>query len=69
MKTLIKHCANWAALLIMVVSACEPIEDRMDIGGAITAEQLDITATLVQVGGKNSNKVVLDNRSPVLSSW
>ncbi|WP_353128141.1 hypothetical protein [Parapedobacter pyrenivorans] len=69
MKTFIKHCAKWAVLSIMAVSACEPIEDRMEMGGAIAAEQLDITATLIQVDGKNSNKVVLDNRSPVLSSW
>lgn len=69
MKTFIKHCPKWAALLIMAVSACEPIEDRMEMGGAINAEQLDITATLIQVDGKNSNKVALDNRSPVLSNW
>src|SRR5690606_11895044 len=69
MKTFMKHCANWAALLIMAVSACEPIEDRMDMGGAITAEQLDVTATLVVVDGKRSNKVVLNNKSPLLSSW
>ncbi len=69
MKNLFKRCASWAALLTMICSACEPIEDRMEMGGAITAEQLEITATPVVVDGKNSNKVVLDNRSPVLSSW
>jgi len=69
MKTFIKNWAYWAIALLVVFSACEPIEDRMEMGGAITAEQLDITATLIQVDGKNSNKVALDNRSPVLSSW
>lgn len=69
MKTFISNWAPWALALVAVFSACEPIEDRMEMGGAITAEQLDITATLIQVDGKNSNKVALDNRSPVLSSW
>ncbi|WP_134088497.1 hypothetical protein [Olivibacter sp. XZL3] len=48
---------------------CDPMEDRLGIGGAITAEQLDISATPIVIDGKNTNKVVLDNRSPVLSSW
>lgn len=69
MKTFIKNWGHWAITLLVVFSACEPIEDRMEMGSAITAEQLDITATLIQVDGKNSNKVALDNRSPVLSSW
>lgn len=55
--------------IFLVSAACEPIEDRMEMGSAITAEQLQITATPVVVDGKNSNKVVLDNKSPVLSSW
>lgn len=55
--------------IFLLVAACEPIEDRMEMGNAITAEQLQITATPVVVDGKNSNKVVLDNKSPVLSSW
>ncbi|MGV3762035.1 hypothetical protein [Parapedobacter sp.] len=69
MKTFITKWAHWAFALLVAFSACEPIEDRMEMSGAITAEQLDVTATLIQVDGKNSNKVALDNRSPVLSSW
>lgn len=48
---------------------CEPIEDRMELGSAIGAEQLDISATVLTVNGKKSNKVVVNNNSPVLSSW
>ncbi|WP_262246835.1 hypothetical protein [Parapedobacter soli] len=58
-----------ALLVTTAYTACDPIENRLDIGGAITAEELNITATPIVVGGKNSNKVVLDNKSPVLSSW
>ena len=56
-------------LFAAVLVACDPIEDRQPMGNAITAEQLNITATPVVVNGKNSNKIVLENHSPVLSLW
>lgn len=59
------------ALCMMAIAlvACEPIEDRDSIGGAITADQLNIKATPIVVNGKNGNMVVLENHSPVLSAW
>lgn len=57
------------SILGFLLIGCDPIEDRMELGSAITADQLDITATPLIVDGKKSNKVILDNRSPVLSSW
>ncbi|MFZ4261980.1 hypothetical protein ACFRAE_08055 [Sphingobacterium sp. HJSM2_6] len=48
---------------------CEPIEDRMELGSAITAEQLELSATPLMVNGKRSNKIIVDNKSQVLSSW
>ncbi|PRD55969.1 hypothetical protein [Sphingobacterium gobiense] len=57
------------SILSFLLIGCEPIEDRMGPGSAITADQLNITATQIIVDGKRSNKVVLDNKSPVLSSW
>ncbi|PRD47552.1 hypothetical protein [Sphingobacterium haloxyli] len=57
------------SILGFLLVGCEPIEDRMGPGSAITADQLNITATQIIVDGKRSNKVVLDNKSPVLSSW
>src|SRR5690606_12398057 len=59
----------FCAALLLGLAACEPMEDRLSMGGGITEEQLDVTATPVVVNGKNSNKIVVDNRSPVLSSW
>lgn len=53
----------------LIILACDPIEDRINIGSGITAEQLNISATPIVVNGKKSNKVVLVNNSPVLSSW
>lgn len=57
------------SILSFVLIGCDPVEDRMNLGPAITADQLAITATPVMVDGKKSNKVILDNKSPVLSSW
>ena len=65
-----KRLILYAGLLFTATyMACDPIEDRLSIGGAISADQLAVTATPVVVDGKNSNKVVLNNESPVLSSW
>ncbi|WDF67307.1 hypothetical protein PQ465_13435 [Sphingobacterium oryzagri] len=54
---------------VLWLFGCEPIENRLDIGSAISADQLQLTATPLIVDGKKSNKVILDNKSPVLSSW
>lgn len=67
MNNLIKYI-----FLVFVLSfaiSCEPIEKRLELGSAITADQLDITAVPLMVNGKRSNKVILDNKSPVLSLW
>jgi len=48
---------------------CDPLEDRLDMGNSITAEQLDVSVTPIVIDGKNTNKVILENRSPILSSW
>lgn len=57
------------ACAFMVMFSCEPIEDRMDLGSQISDKDLNITATPLIVNGKKSNKVILNNNSPVLSSW
>lgn len=59
----------YSMLFAVTLMACDPIEDRQSMEGAITADQLDIKATPVVVDGKNSNKIILENNSPVLSLW
>ncbi len=56
-------------LVMFLFAACEPVEDRLPMGNPITAEQLEISATPLVVNGKRSNKIVMENHSPVLSSW
>jgi hypothetical protein len=57
-----------AAIMMMV--ACDPIEDRDVMSGAITANDLQISATPVLVNGKKSNSIMLNSDGVgCLSSW
>lgn len=56
-------------LAAMAFTACDPIEDRLDIGGAISADDLELSATPIVVDGLNSNEVIVENNSPTLSRW
>lgn len=59
---------TWGALALL--GACSPIEDDDTHGLAdIAADELVITATPVVENGVNSNKIVVENRSAVLSEW
>lgn len=58
-----------AFMFFILGTACDPVEDRLPMGEALTAEQLDIAVTPVLVNGKRSNKIVMENHSPVLSNW
>jgi len=65
-KTLIYSLV--AAAMMMV--ACDPAEDRAVLSGAITADDLQISATPVKVDGKNSNSIALNSDGVgCLSSW
>jgi len=59
------------AILIGLVlfTGCDPVENRDKMTGAITAEQLNISVTAQEVNGVKSNKLILENHSPVLSHW
>jgi hypothetical protein len=56
-------------LFMGILTACDPLEDRDTLTGAITADQLDISATPILVNGLRSNKIVLINHSPVSCEW
>ncbi|GHT35383.1 hypothetical protein AGMMS49574_24670 [Bacteroidia bacterium] len=50
--------------------ACDPIENRDELSGAITADQLNITAVPEIRDGVNSNYIhVSSDGNPVLPSW
>jgi hypothetical protein len=65
-KSIIFSMFVGAAMLI----ACNPIEDRDTMTGAITADQLKLSATPVVKDGVNSNYIDLNSEgNACLSSW
>lgn len=64
-----KSIIYFILLAVMTFIACDPVSDSESVGGAITAEQLEISATPIVINGVNTNKVILTNHSPVLSNW
>lgn len=60
-------------LLLLLVSlsfvSCDPIEDREEMTGSITPEQIQATVRLEQIGGKNVNKVMFECSSPINCTW
>ena len=62
-----KKYIGYITLLISTFTlvSCESVEDRLDIGGFISAEQLTVTATPLMINGKATNKVIVNNASPV----
>ena len=56
-------------LLLLLVSlsfvACDPIEDREEMTGSITPEQIQATVRFEQIGGKNVHKVMYKCSSPI----
>jgi len=56
--------------LALLIVACDPVEDRDTLSGALTADQVQISATPQVVDGKNSNYIELNSDGVgVLSSW
>lgn len=56
--------------LATLTIACDPVEDRKTLTGALTADQVQISAIPQVVDGKNSNYIDLNSDGVgVLSSW
>jgi hypothetical protein len=55
----------------MMLASCDPSVDDISSGfnDNVTAENLQATATPVVVNGKNSNRIVVENRSPIIGHW
>ncbi|MDR1645850.1 MAG: hypothetical protein LBS05_08535 [Tannerellaceae bacterium] len=65
-----KNICICAIAALLIGSACAPIEDREEMKGGITADQLNISAIPEIRDGVNSNYVILNSDgNPCLSSW
>ena len=70
MKNMKKTLIYSLVAVTMLLVACDPAEDRDVLSGAITAEELQISATPLKVDGKNSNSIELNSDGVgSLSSW
>lgn len=56
------------ALLAATFAACDPIEDSRDTMSGNVSD-LKLTCTPISVDGKKSNEIIVENNSPLLSSW
>ena len=51
-------------------AACNPLTEEYELNNSqISAEELQVTATVKQVDGKYGNVIVRENHSPLLSQW
>jgi hypothetical protein len=65
-----KNIGIYAIAVCFMLPACSPLEDRNELTGSITADQLNISAIPEIRDGVNSNYVILNSDgNPCLSSW
>jgi hypothetical protein len=64
-----KRILLYFTLLTVVFLACDPIEDRDSLSGVVSEGELKLSATPIVVDGRNSNEIVVENNSPILSRW
>lgn len=59
------------SMLALLCTSCDPSTDSESTGfqEEVTAASVDAKVTAVQVNGKNSNRVVIENHSPITSQW
>jgi len=59
------------SMLTLLYTSCDPSSDSGSTGFMenVTAESVDAKATAVVVNGKNSNRIVIENHSPITSQW
>lgn len=59
------------SMLALLYTSCDPTSDSGSTGFMenVTAESVDAKVTPVVVNGKNSNRVVIENHSPITSQW
>jgi len=59
------------SMLALLYTSCDPSSDSGSTGFMenVTAESVEAKVTPVVVNGKNSNRIVIENHSPITSQW
>lgn len=55
--------------VVMAFVACSPINDKDEMGGSITADQIIANVIVEKINGKNVNKVMFECNSPINCQW
>jgi len=64
-----KILLSYLIIAVALLVACEPIEVRDSVSGNVAVGALALKITPVVVDSKNSNAVIVENNSPILSRW
>lgn len=53
-----------------LLAACDPLTEEYELNNSkLSADELQVSATVKQLDGKNGNVIVMENHSPILSQW
>jgi hypothetical protein len=64
-----KNLKYLVLVFLAAIVSCSPESDRDSLERPVTADELNVTATPVAVNGQNTNRIVVENHSPILSEW
>jgi len=64
-----KKLLLYLGLAAATFTACDPIEERDSLSGSVSVEDLKLSCIPTVVDNKNSNEVIVENNSPILSRW
>ena len=57
------------AFFLVTLSACQPLDNREEMTGNISVEDIQATVRVEQINGKNVNKVFFECSSPISCQW
>lgn len=64
-----KKIFGFILLAMVVLIACDPIEERDTLSGNVSADQLELIVAPVLADGLKSNEYTVENNSSALSKW
>lgn len=59
----------YSIVICAIAASCEPIQKGYDIGRDLTADELDVSVRAEVIDGKNTNKLIFENHSPILGEF
>ena len=66
---IMKRITLYIVALGALAASCNPIRDDYGMGRDLTAEELDVSVRAEVINGKNTNKLIFENHSPILGQF